>query len=179
MAGRHRKLPPPRRGGHGRHRKPPSRPHAVIPTVTAVAVIAVGGVVFGHAIAHGQSPHGAVAAPEPPAVQAPVIPPPTPAPSPAVKAAKASKASKAARHPRVKPAALTVTDVGSACYIQVTSTEGHLLVRKILQPGQHLAFRHHGLRVVLGNAGGVRISIDGHRAHSAGRSGQVRSFRVG
>jgi cytoskeleton protein RodZ len=142
--------------------------------VTAVAVIAVGGVVFGHAIAHGQAPHSAVAAPEPPAVQAPVIPPPTPAPAPS----PAPKPPKA-RHPRVKPAALSVTDVGSACYIQVTSAQGDLIVRKILQPGQHLAFRHHGLRVVLGNAGGVRISIDGHRAHRAGRPGQVRSFRVG
>ena len=143
--------------------------------VGAVAVIAVGGVAFGHAIAHGQAPHAAVAAPEPPAVQAPVIPPPTPTPA----HSPAATPAPAARHARVRPAALTVTDVGSACYIQVTSAQGHLVVRKILQPGQHLTFRHHGLHVVLGNAGGVRISVDGHRAHLAGRRGQVRSFRVG
>lgn len=145
--------------------------------MTAVALLAVGGVIFGHAVAHGQAPHGAaVAAPVPPAV-APVIAatptaPATPTTSPS------PKPKQRPAHHRVAPAALSVTDVGSACYIQVTTTHGNLIVRRILHHGQHVSFRRHGLDVVLGNAGGVKVSIDGHHARRGGRSGQVRSFRV-
>jgi cytoskeleton protein RodZ len=178
MAGRHRKAPPPKRGGHGRHgrhRKPASRQHTVLPTATAVAVLAVGGVIFGHAIAHGQAPHGAaVVAPEPPAVPAPVV---TKVPATPTPPAKPKHPRRQARH-RVAPAALSVIDVGPACYIQVTTTQGHVIVRTIMHHGQHLTFRHHGLDVVLGNAGGVKISVNGHHARRAGRSGQVRTFRV-
>jgi cytoskeleton protein RodZ len=180
MAGRHRKAPPPRRGGHGRHgrhRKPPTRQHAVLPTASAIAVIAVGGVIFGHAIAHGQAPHGAaVVAPPPPAVPTPVVTTVPAKPTPPAKPKQPRE--RPVRHHRVAPAALTVIDVGPSCYIQVTTMQGHLIVRTIMHHGQHLTFRHHGLDVVLGNAGGVKISVNGHRAHRAGRSGQVRTFRV-
>jgi cytoskeleton protein RodZ len=150
-----------------------------VPTATAVAVLAVGAVFFGHALAHGQAPHGAaVAAPEAPTVPT-VIPTPPATPTPAAKPAPAAKPKPhRVAHHRVAPAALSVTDLGPACYIQVRTTQGHLIVRTILAHGQHLTFRHHGLDVVLGNAGGVKISIDGHRAHRAGRSGQVRIFGV-
>lgn len=74
---------------------------------------------------------------------------------------------------------MALTDVGADCYLQVTSRHGHVLVRRILHHGQHVDVRGHGFDVVLGNAGGVRISIHGRPAHRAGRSGQVRQFRVG
>jgi hypothetical protein len=138
-----------------------------------VAVLAVGAVAFGHALAHGQSPHGAaIAAPPTPALPSPIV-----VTAPTKQAAPAKPKHHAKRH-RIAPDALVVTDTGSACYIQVTTTNGHLVMRRILHDGQHVAFRHHGLDVVLGNAGGVRISIDGRRAHLAGRSGEVRSFSV-
>jgi hypothetical protein len=153
-----------------------------VPTVTAVAVLAVGGVMFGHAVADGQAPHGASAAvPRTPSLPPPVVTAPA-APAGPARPAKAKKPHRPAHnrvvHRHVAPAALTVTDVGSACYIQVTTSNGQLLTRRILHGGQHLAFRRHGLDVVLGNAGGVRVSIDGRRAHVAGRSGQVRTFHV-
>jgi cytoskeleton protein RodZ len=72
--------------------------------------------------------------------------------------------------------ALRVT--GSQSYIQITSRSGHLLIRRILHHGQHLAYRRHGLDVVIGNAGAVRLSVGGHRAHLAGRPGQVRRLHV-
>jgi Domain of unknown function (DUF4115) len=131
-------------------------------------------VVFGHALAHGQSPHGeAIATPATPALPTPIV-----VVSPTKPATPAKPKRPAHHHHRVAPDALTVTDLGPACYIQVTTMQGHLVVRRILHDGQHLAFRHHGLEVVLGNAGGVRVSIDGHHAHRAGRSGQVRTFTV-
>jgi hypothetical protein len=145
-----------------------------VPTATAVAVLAVGALAFGHAVAHGQAPHGAaVAAPDDPVIVTPVItetprPPSTP---------HHRKVSHHAHHRVRRPAVLAVTDVGGPCYIQVTR-QGHLLVRRILHHGEHVAFRRHGLDVVLGNAGGVRVSINGHHAHRAGRAGQVRTFRV-
>jgi hypothetical protein len=73
--------------------------------------------------------------------------------------------------------ALRIVDTGSACYVQVTA-DGHVLKQRILHGHQHLTFRRHGLDVVLGNAGGVRIAFGGHRLHRAGRSGQVRRFRI-
>jgi len=175
MAGRHRKQHAVRSHGHrGRHRKPPSRQRAIVPTVTAVAVLAVGGVAFGHAIAQGQAPHSAgVVTPPTPRVVPPVIAaaPATPAP------ATSPKPKRAHHRHRPAPPALVVRDVGADCYIQITR-HGHLLVRRILHPGQRLTFRHHGLDVRLGNAGAVRISVDGHHARRAGRPGQVRSLRV-
>jgi hypothetical protein len=144
-----------------------------VPTATAVAVLAVGALAFGHAVAHGQAPHGAaVAAPDDPVIVTPVI---TETPRPPSK----PHHPKAPHHPqhRANPAVLAVTDVGGPCYLQVTR-HGHLLVRRILQHGEHVAFRRHGLDVVLGNAGGVRLSINGHHPHRAGRAGQVRTFRV-
>jgi cytoskeleton protein RodZ len=185
MAGRHRKVPQQRgaHGHHGRHRKPPTRQRAVLPTATAVAVLAVGGVVFGHAIASGQAPHGAaVATPPTPAVVPPVIATAPTAPTAPTRPAKHKnppnpKPSRRAAHHRTAPA-LVISDTGSPCYIQVTTSHGQLLTRRILHHGDHVAFRRHGLDVVLGNAGGVKIAVNGHRAHRAGRSGQVRVFRV-
>jgi Domain of unknown function (DUF4115) len=186
VAGRHRKTHPPRggeRSHHGRHRKPASRQRAVVPTVTAVAVLAVGGVMFGHAVADGQPPHAASAAvPQAPSLPPPVVTVAPKAPTAPVSPAKANKPRRPPHHRvvhhRAAPAALAVTDVGPACYLQVTTSNGQLLARRILHGGQHVVFRRHGLDVVLGNAGGVRISVDGRRAHLAGRSGQVRSFHV-
>src|ERR1700689_1730913 len=183
MAGRHRKSSSHRgaHGHHGRHRKPPSRQRAVLPTATAVAVLAVGGVVFGHAIASGQAPHGAGVAPPPtPRVGPPVIAPTaptTPTAPPTHKNPPNPKPPRRAAHHRAAPA-LVVTDVGSPCYIQVTTAHGRLLVRRILHHGDHVAFRRHGLDVVLGNAGGVKIAINGHPPHRAGRSGQVQVLRI-
>jgi Domain of unknown function (DUF4115) len=187
VAGRHRKVPS-RHRHHGRHGKPPSASRAFIPAVTAVAVLAVGGTVIGQAQANGQSSHGAISG----LAGIGVIS--SPLPSPSVLAVHQVRGALAGHHVavqhhaqirhhaprhRVAPAALRITDTGSACYVQVTRKNGRLLVRRILHGHQHLTFRRHGLHVVLGNAGGVRIAVNGHHAHRAGRSGQVRRFHVG
>jgi Domain of unknown function (DUF4115) len=71
-----------------------------------------------------------------------------------------------------------VTDLGAPCYLQVTSGHGHLVVRRILHDGQRVSVRRSDLEVVLGNAGGVTISVHGRTPQRAGRSGQVRRFHV-
>jgi hypothetical protein len=73
---------------------------------------------------------------------------------------------------------LVLRVTGSASYVQVVTWNDHLLVRRILHHGQHLAYHQHGLRVVLGDAGAVRMSIAGRPAHRAGSPGEVLHFRV-
>jgi hypothetical protein len=53
------------------------------------------------------------------------------------------------------------------------------MMRRILDGHQHVSFRHHGLDVVLGNAGAVRVSVNGAHARRVGSEGQVRRFHVG
>jgi hypothetical protein len=159
-----------------------------------LVVLAAAGVTLGHAVASGQSPPeaaavGVVATPVlglPAPVgssPAPSDPAPTPTKSSGHKAGPRrhrhgrprSSPPPAGRHPRHPP--LVVTDTGPPCYLQV-ERDGALLVRTILHGHQRMTFRHHGLDVVLGNAGAVRIARDGHPAVRAGRSGQVLRFRV-
>ena len=79
--------------------------------------------------------------------------------------------------PRPIPPVLLITDVHGPCYVQVTY-RGRLLTRTILRQGHQLVFRHHGLGLVLGNAGAVRLRINGHHALRPGHFGQVRNLRV-
>lgn len=76
------------------------------------------------------------------------------------------------------PASLRIADTGAPCYVQITSRHGKILVRKIMRGHQHLNIRRHGLEVVLGNAGAVRIAVNGHHFRRAGAMGQVRHIRV-
>jgi hypothetical protein len=52
------------------------------------------------------------------------------------------------------------------------------LIARVMHHDQRLAFRQHGLRVTLGNAGAVRLAVAGHRSRVAGRPGEVRHFQV-
>lgn len=180
MAGRHRKTT-----RRGRHRKPPSPARIALPTGTGLAVIVAAVVVFTHTDANGQ--------PLPPLASLPSILLSEPPPS--VLAFHTTKPVVAHQHHAVKPAHHHVTphlswlrrhqstaalriQARSDCYVQVTNRGGKLLVQRILHRGDHVAFKHHGLHVVLGNAGGVRISIDGAKPRVAGTRGSVRRFPV-
>jgi hypothetical protein len=166
VAGKHRKSARHR----ARHRKPPTVAQRSLPAGTAVAVLAVGGVFLGQSFANGQSPAPAHA---------------TSPPHVAVLAFHATRPAidKPARvqHPQAhhrSPYSLMIADTGSPCYVQVTNRHGKVLVRRILRGRQHLTFRRHGLDVVIGNAGAVRVAVDSARFHRAGSLGQVRHFRL-
>jgi uncharacterized protein DUF4115 len=178
VAGKHRKDPRHR----GRHRKPPSPARIALPTGTGVALAVAAVVVFTHDDARGQppppvSPASVVAT----AVQPSVLGFHTTRPQRAPKPRLHGAAKPVVGHHPVRrhqsPAALRLRAIAD-CYVQVTSHRGRLLVRRILHRHDHLSFRHHGLHVVLGNAGGVRISVDGDQASLAGASGQVRRFHI-
>lgn len=152
-----------------------------MPVGTGVAVVVATIIGVSHATADGQSPG------------VPLLPRAAAHPSPSVLAFHTTKPS--IRHSPARPVrdhqphrhataphrAVPAFRIRTTapCYVQVTNRDGKLLVRRILHRGDHLSFRQHGLHVVLGNAGGARISVDGHRPHAAGASGQVRRFRVG
>jgi hypothetical protein len=178
MSGRHRRGPAPRRG---RHRRPPSRQRLIVPALAAAAVLAGSGTAVGFALGPGGSSGGLATTAVPfaaPAVlsSAPVIDP-TPSIAPSAPAAAHQSHTPGASHPRPTDT-LSMRVTGSESYVQVMTWNNHLLLRRILHHGQRLSYRQHGLQVVLGNAGAVRMSVDGHAARSAGHSGQVRRFRV-
>lgn len=141
-----------------------------------VAALGLGGVAIAHAVGGGSTGHGgagfvAAKAPARPVVPSfPVVPTP---PSPPV---HVHHHASHATHRRPAPE-LRIIDVHGPCYVQV-SHAGRVIERTIMRQGQTKAFRRHGLDVVLGNAGAVRLRIDGHRAVPGGRSGQVRTLRV-
>jgi hypothetical protein len=158
-----------RRSYRGRHRKPPQRQRVIVPAVTSLAVFSLGGVALAHAVSSDSTPGSAGAAIAHndvrlfPAIS--VLPPPSGAPQPT---------TTQAHH---VPAALRIVDVHGPCYVQVTR-HGKLLTRQILRQGHQLTFKQHGLNVVLGNAGAVRLRINGHHAVRGGHTGQVRLLRV-
>lgn len=153
----------------GRHRKP-ARPQKVVIPIVTIAALSVGGVAFANAVDNGGSGsvRGGEVVPRLPAVAAPALhAPAVPTPVSVVHAS------------HVRPHSLMVRDMSAPCYVKVVATaNGKVLVERIMQPGQLIAFRRHGLEVTLGNAGGVRVALNGHHAHRGGGSGEVRSFHV-
>jgi hypothetical protein len=107
---------------------------------------------------------------------APVIDPtPSVSASPTSSATRSGSTAKPRKHP-TDSFRLTIT--GTSSYVQVRTWNNHLLVSRVLHHDQRLAFRQHGLRVTLGNAGAVRLAVAGHAGRVAGRPGQVRHFQV-
>jgi hypothetical protein len=179
MSGRHRRGPAPRRG---RHRRPPSRQRLIVPALAATVVLGGSGTAVGFAVG---GPGGGTVTPQATPFAAPAVLSlaPNVDPTPSIAATPAPTASAAPAH-TPKPAHVRPTDTlalqvtGSASYVEVMTWNNHLLVRRILHHDQRLAYHQHGLRVVLGNAGAVRMSIHGRPAHRAGKPGEVLRFRV-
>jgi hypothetical protein len=175
VAGRHRKT---RGSQRGRHRKPAQLQRVIVPAATVVVVLGVGGAVADAVVTNG-SPHPAGATVIPELVPAPYLPHVPVAPlSPSRPAHHRHRARSHHQASTTVPTSLRIRDVNGPCYVQVTDRSGRLLTRRILTTGQSLTYRRHGLDVVLGNAGAVRLSIDGHRTRRGGGSGEVRRFRV-
>jgi Domain of unknown function (DUF4115) len=182
VAGRHRRTSHAKpRHYQRRHAEPPTRAAVLAPIGLAVAVVAGGAIAFTQA--SGGGTHG-------PAVGAGVVLTlPSPSSPPPVQAfltshSKQKPGSSHRRHRAAKPRhhlapdALLIRDTGPPCYVEVTRRDGRVLVERVIHGHQRLAYRQHQLAVVLGNAGAVRISIDGRHLHRAGRPGQVVHFHV-
>ena len=171
MAGRHRNT---RQSNRGRHRKPPQRQRVIVPAVTSLAVFGAGGVAIAHAVSDQPSRPTAGASvvhsnDDKLFPSAPILPTPSVLSLHVVRAHHAK--------PHHVPPALRIVDVHGPCYVEVTRS-GRLVKRMIMRQGHQLTFRQHGLHVVLGNAGAVRLRVNGHHAVRGGHIGQVRIFRV-
>ena len=59
-------------------------------------------------------------------------------------------------------------------WVQVTTTSGQELFQGLLQPGQEKTFTDKTrLKLVIGNAGGVELTVNGNAIGAPGRRGQV------
>jgi hypothetical protein len=146
-------------------------------------VLGGGGAALGLAVGGTNGANGGTATPQITPFAAPVVLSTAPVidPTPSVAAAPTSRAAQphatAKSHPRPTDA-LRLTITGSSSYVQVRTWNNHLLISRVLHHDQRLAFRQHGLRITLGNAGAVRVAVAGRPARVAGRPGQVRHFQV-
>lgn len=101
----------------------------------------------------------------------PVAPFPAPAPAePSETSASSAPQSAPATNPRALRLEIDVTD---KCWISL-DRDGKLALRKILQPGEVQSFdAAEKFQIVLGNAGGVRLKINGKPAKPLGKPGEV------
>jgi len=157
-----------------------------VPAVTAAVVLAGGGVAYALTQNGGASAPTAATGAITPAgpLTGPTVDPTSAPSTPSATASATSRPTHrpaASRHParpRRTPPALAVSVSGSACWLEVTTADGRRLVRRTLHPGQHLSFPEHDLRLIIGNAGALRLSVDGHHGYVAGRPGQVRFLTI-
>jgi cytoskeleton protein RodZ len=77
------------------------------------------------------------------------------------------------------PSALRLEIIATEnCWISV-DRDGHRAVRKILAPGEvQQVSASEQFSIILGNAGGVRIKINGKTAKSLGKSGEVVNIQI-
>jgi cytoskeleton protein RodZ len=69
-------------------------------------------------------------------------------------------------------------EVVQPCWVSV-SRDGNRVLVKMLQPGDDLSFEaEENFYVILGNAGGVRLKINGKRAKPPGNSGEVVKMMI-
>jgi cytoskeleton protein RodZ len=69
-------------------------------------------------------------------------------------------------------------EVVQKCWVSV-SRDGDRVLVKLLEPGEDLAFDAvERFYVILGNAGGVRLKINGKRAKPPGNSGEVVKMKI-
>jgi hypothetical protein len=154
-----------------------------VPALAATVVLGGGGAALGLAVGGTNGTSGGTATPQITPFAAPIVLSTAPVidPTPSVAAAPTARAAHsratAKQHPRPTDT-LRLVITGSASYVQVRTWNDHLLIARVLHHDQRLAFRQHGLRVTLGNAGAVRLTVAGHRARVAGRPGEVRHFQV-
>lgn len=67
---------------------------------------------------------------------------------------------------------------GSVSWIEVKRPSGQVLVSGLVRHGHHLTYGHGPLDVVIGNAGAVQLSRQGHHPHRAGKLGEVVTLHV-
>lgn len=154
---------------------PSSPPVAAAPAPAASPVAAVASVPAAAPIAPPPAPVAAAPAPETPAAiaAAPAIPAPTPAvPTPAPAAATSANASFGAAD--AEKSRIRVEATGPA-WIQVRGPNNEQVFTRLLNAGErYVVPDREGLTLLTGNAGAVRIVVDGQPLPPFGGEGEVK-----
>jgi hypothetical protein len=167
MSGRHRKSAT--RRGSGRHRRAPAHAPWIAPALVSLLVLGAGGITA-YAALTARTSDG----PARPAPIADAAGPTAPAPAPSLPTPTAHRPPPTTRQPEP---ALALTITGRVSWIEVTRTNGRALFSGLLRHGRRLVYPTGGLRLVIGNAGAVRLVRHGRVTAPAGRPGQVvRTF---
>jgi cytoskeleton protein RodZ len=113
---------------------------------------------------------------EPALVGAPT--PAIPTSTPPVEATAASVSAQASLERPVTGAIQLRLDAVESCWISVTG-DGKRMLYKLLQPGEGQSFAADtSFDIILGNAGGVKLKINGKPVRSLGPSGSVIRFTI-
>lgn len=142
---------------HLQYEPPPQPPSPEVPQASAVSSSAASGQVTPEpASPSPQGPEGTTT-PE----TASAAPPNIPAPKEAAPVAANA------------PALRLDLKVNDRCWISVTS-DGHSVIERTLEPGETHSFKaEEELSIVLGNAGGVNLKLNGKTVKPMGKSGDV------
>jgi hypothetical protein len=183
VAGRHRKPP----YGHGRHRKQMQPGRWASPVLAGLIVLGISGVGAVTAITdHGSGAPttGSAATSSSTAARTTYLsqaqkPTPT-SPSPTPRRTHATQPTRA-RTSATKPASprrFELTVIGHVVWVSVTIPGRRTLFAGMLRHGRTLRYDAHPLDVVIGDAGAVRLVLQGHAHSPAGKSGEVLRLTV-
>ena len=181
MPGRHRKPPRPRTPG--RHRKPPQRSRWGAPVLVGVIALGLGGAGAAAAFTGGDASAGHqplaahAARPMQPSSSTPSSSAPTSlAPAPASGVASRPAGATAASDVRHIGFALSVT--GRVAWVEIGVPGRRPIFQGLLRHGRTLRTHARPLRVVVGDAGAVRLVLHARVHAPLGRSGEVLVFTV-
>ncbi|MDQ1619127.1 MAG: hypothetical protein QOE19_1696 [Actinomycetota bacterium] len=167
----------------GRHRAPPDehdeplRAPLVVGAAALVVVLALLVVIF--VTTRGDGDDG-VTTRQTSASNTPATSTPAPSPSTGATTSPAAKPSATASTatpppPKTKrPPTLTLRMTGTS-YVTVRQANGRTLTSKIYRKGQRKTFDQKYLRVIIGNAAAVHVTVNG-KPREAGRKGEVETF---
>ena len=148
-----------------RIRPEPRRPNWTAAMVAAIVVVVgfVGFTMFSGARSGGESVAGNASQPSP--SHAPARPPASKAPEPTRSAIAAAPADKVT---------VKLTADGGKSWITATANDGHPLFEGLLDQGQSKTFTDDKkISLVLGNAGAVKMFVNGKDLGTAGNDGQL------
>jgi len=108
----------------------------------------------------------------------PAATPAAPAPNPPADPAAASVSVQASLETPLAGALQLRVDTVERCWISVNG-DGRRILAKLLQPGEGQSFSANtDFEIILGNAGGVKLKINGKPVRSLGPSGSVVRFTI-
>lgn len=87
----------------------------------------------------------------------------------------ATKETDAETESPAKPAARIVLEITDASWVEIRNASGSAILRQVLKPGDvYFVPDEKGLIMATGNAGGIKVKVDGKEIKPLGETGQIR-----